>query len=35
MPSEVLSVVKKIMATAPGARRRVLALILDDPERIV
>lgn len=34
MPSEVLSVVKKVMSTAPDARSRVLALILEDPERV-
>lgn len=34
MSVEVLSLVKKVMADAPGARRRVLALILEDPERV-
>ena len=34
MSVEVLSVVKKVMADAPGARRRVLALILENPERV-
>lgn len=34
MSVEVLSVVKKVMANAPGARRRVLALILENPERV-
>lgn len=34
MPSEVLQTVKRVITSAPGARRRVLALILDDPGRV-